>query len=151
MELSLRTGDPLGDRFVPFEIRVGDVDHHAISSRLGGAAGTLGGSPCHDREAILWSLDRRTIPPLDATSPGTRAPIIWHPERGVVGCGIFDIPVCDEFKMAVAIARGTPQHPLVEPEDLYDAKIVGVSKLAAEYGVKEGMTGLEAVGALLAK
>ena len=72
-------------------------------------------------------------------------------ERGVVGCGIFDIPVCDEFTMAVAIARGTPEKPLVEPEDLYEAKIVGVSRLAAEYGVTEGMTGLEAVGALLGK
>ena len=69
--------------------------------------------------------------------------------RGVVGCGIFDIATCDEFKISIAICRGTVARPLVEPEDLYDAKIVAVSKLAAEYGVKEGMTGLEAVGVLL--
>ena len=39
--------------------------------------------------------------------------MIWKPLR--------------EFSQAIAIAKGTPEIPLVEPEDLYNAKIVGVT------------------------
>jgi uncharacterized protein YunC (DUF1805 family) len=66
-------------------------------------------------------------------------------KNGIIGCGIFDLPTCDEFNLAVAIAKGTPEKPLVYAEDLYEAKIVGVSRRAAELGVREGMTGLEAL------
>jgi len=66
-------------------------------------------------------------------------------KNGIIGCGIFDLPTCDEFNLAVAIAKGTPEHPLSYPEDLYEAKIVGVSRRAAELGIKEGMTGPEAL------
>ena len=65
--------------------------------------------------------------------------------RGVVGCGIFDIAVANEFDMAFAIAKGTPAHPLREPEDLFDALIVAVSHAAAKLGITPGMTGREAV------
>ena len=51
--------------------------------------------------------------------------------------------------MAFAIARGTPQHPLVEPEDLLEARIVEVSVPAEKLGVIVGMTGREAVEKLL--
>lgn len=68
---------------------------------------------------------------------------------GIVGCGIYDIPTCDEFQLAVAIARGTPEKPLVEPEDLLPAKIVRASRRAQEFGVREGMTGREALEVLL--
>lgn len=72
-----------------------------------------------------------------------------HTERGVVGCGIFDTKIASTFSMAFAIARGTPQHPLAEPEDLLDARIVEASDKALEYGVKVGMTGREAIEVLL--
>ena len=71
-------------------------------------------------------------------------------ERGIVGCGIYDIETAAEFSQAVAIAKGTPQCPLVEPEDLLDAKIVGTTPLAKEFGVEIGMTGRQAVEKLLA-
>jgi len=45
-------------------------------------------------------------------------------EAGLVGCGIYDVKTAAEFGQAVAIARGTPQKPLVNPEDLFEAKIV---------------------------
>ena len=45
--------------------------------------------------------------------------------------------------------RGTPQQPLVDPEDLFDAKIVDATPKAKELGVRIGMTGREAVEALL--
>jgi uncharacterized protein YunC (DUF1805 family) len=70
--------------------------------------------------------------------------------RGLVGCGIFDIETANEFGQAVAIAKGTPARPLCEPEDLYHAKIVGMTDAAAQLGVTVGMTGLEAVGKLMA-
>lgn len=68
-----------------------------------------------------------------------------HAARGVVGCGLFDVPVADEFGMAVAIVKGTPQHPLFEPEDILSGRIVSASRAAAKLGVTVGMTGLEAV------
>lgn len=71
-------------------------------------------------------------------------------QRGIVGCGIYDLKTAEEFGQAIAIAKGTPSNPLVEPEDLLDAKIVGVTALAAELGIFEGMTGREAVECMLA-
>ena len=71
-------------------------------------------------------------------------------EAGIVGCGIYDTKTAAEFGQAVAIARGTPQKPLVEPEDLLNALIVDATPRAKEFGVRVGMTGREAVEILLA-
>jgi uncharacterized protein YunC (DUF1805 family) len=72
-----------------------------------------------------------------------------HTHRGILGCGIYDIECANRFGMAVAIARGTPENPLREPEDLYGARVVGVSEAAAELGIEEGMPGEEALERLL--
>ena len=69
---------------------------------------------------------------------------------GIVGCGIYDLKTAAEFGQAVAIAKGTPAKPLVEPEDLFDAKIVGVTPQAEALGIQHGMTGREAVELMLA-
>lgn len=71
-------------------------------------------------------------------------------EAGIVGCGIYDVQTAGEFGQAVAIARGTPAQPLVEPEDLFEAKIVDATPQARALGVMIGMTGREAVEMLLA-
>ncbi len=71
-------------------------------------------------------------------------------EAGLVGCGIYDVKTAAEFGQAVAIARGTPQQPLVNPEDLLDARIVEATPRARELGVEIGMTGRDAVERLLA-
>jgi uncharacterized protein YunC (DUF1805 family) len=71
-------------------------------------------------------------------------------EAGLVGCGIYDVKTCAHFGQAVAIARGTPQKPLVDPEDLFEAKIVEATPQAEALGIKVGMTGREAVELLLA-
>lgn len=68
---------------------------------------------------------------------------------GIVGCGIYDLKTPAEFGQAIAIARGTPANPLTEPEDLFDAKIVGVTPQAEALGVRVGMTGREAVELML--
>ena len=71
-------------------------------------------------------------------------------EAGLVGCGIYDVKTAAEFGQAVAIARGTPQKPLVNPEDLFEARIVDATPQARELGIQLGMTGREAVELLLA-
>jgi len=68
---------------------------------------------------------------------------------GIVGCGIYDLKTAAEFGQAIAIARGTPAAPLVEPEDLFEARIVGATPQAEAAGVRVGMTGREAVELLL--
>lgn len=67
----------------------------------------------------------------------------------MVGCGLYDCAVATRFGMALAIARGTPEIPLFEPEDLLAATIVEVSVPAKNRGIIPGMTGLQAVEKLL--
>jgi uncharacterized protein YunC (DUF1805 family) len=71
-------------------------------------------------------------------------------EAGLVGCGIYDVKTAGEFGQAVAIARGTPEKPLVNPEDLFEARIVDATAPARQLGIEIGMTGREAVERLLA-
>jgi uncharacterized protein YunC (DUF1805 family) len=71
-------------------------------------------------------------------------------EAGLVGCGIYDVKTAAEFGQAVAIARGTPQKPLVNPEDLLDARIVDATPQAKALGIQIGMSGREAVELMLA-
>lgn len=70
-------------------------------------------------------------------------------KAGIVGCGIYDLKTAAEFGQAIAIAKGTPAKPLVEPEDLFNAKIVGVTPQAESLGIKVGVTGREAVELML--
>jgi uncharacterized protein YunC (DUF1805 family) len=70
-------------------------------------------------------------------------------EAGIVGCGIYDLKTAAEFGQAVAIAKGTPASPLVEPEDLFEARIVGATPQAESLGIVVGMTGREAVELML--
>ena len=72
-------------------------------------------------------------------------------EAGIVGCGIYDVRTAAEFGQAVAIARGTPAKPLVEPEDLFEARIVDATPQARALGISVGMTGREAVELMLKK
>ena len=68
---------------------------------------------------------------------------------GIVGCGIYDLKTAGEFGQAIAIAKGTPTHPLVTPEDLLEAKIVDATPQAKAYGIAIGMTGREAAELML--
>jgi uncharacterized protein YunC (DUF1805 family) len=103
-------------------------------------------------------LPRTTSRPLEFES-GTAIGISNRWERGqycsiltragIVGCGIYDLKTAAEFGQAIAIAKGTPAKPLVEPEDLFEAKIVGVTPQAEALGICAGMTGREAVERML--
>lgn len=70
-------------------------------------------------------------------------------KNGIVGCGIYDLKTAAEFGQAIAIAKGTPANPLVEPEDLFNAKIVGVTPKAAAMGIEVGMNGRDATEKML--
>lgn len=72
-----------------------------------------------------------------------------HTDQGMVGCGLYDCAVATRFGLALAIARGTPEAPLFEPEDLLAARIVEVSTAARDRGIQPGMTGLQALEKLL--
>ena len=70
-------------------------------------------------------------------------------KAGIVGCGIYSISTPTEFGQAIAIAKGTPEQPLVVPEDLYEAKIVDCTARAREIGIQVGMSGRDAVELML--
>lgn len=70
-------------------------------------------------------------------------------EAGIVGCGIYDLATAAEFSLAIAICKGTLAKPLVEPEDLFDSKIVGATPQAEAMGIHVGMTGRQAVELML--
>lgn len=70
-------------------------------------------------------------------------------DKGILGCGIFDPKILEEFKMAGALCRGKPEKPLRRPEDLLKAKIKEVSSAGKKLGLKKGMTGKEALARLL--
>ncbi len=70
---------------------------------------------------------------------------------GIVGCGIYDLKTAAEFGQAIAIAKGTPDHPLVDPEDLLEAKIVDATPQATQLGIAIGMSGKQAVELMLEK
>ncbi len=69
--------------------------------------------------------------------------------RGIVGCGIYDLETAAEFGQAIAIAKGTPDCPLVTPDDLLPGKIVGLTPQANALGIEVGGTGKEAVEIML--
>jgi uncharacterized protein YunC (DUF1805 family) len=73
-----------------------------------------------------------------------------HTDRGIVACGIYDCEIATKFGIVLAIARGTPEHPLCEPEDLLQARIAEVSAPASNLGICIGMRGSEALDKLLA-
>jgi uncharacterized protein YunC (DUF1805 family) len=70
-------------------------------------------------------------------------------KAGIVGCGIYDLDTAAEFSLAIAICKGTPARPLVEPEDLFESKIVGTTPQAEAMGIRKGITGKEAVELML--
>jgi len=65
--------------------------------------------------------------------------------KGMVGCGAFDAKLMEKHEQVIATAHGRIGAPLITCEDLLNAKISEVTKLARKFGIKEGMNGREAV------
>ena len=59
---------------------------------------------------------------------------------GFLGCGYFNLAVADKLDDCVAIVSGVKTF-----EDMFSAKVVGVSRKASEKGITIGMTGQDAL------
>ncbi|KXA99067.1 hypothetical protein AKJ40_04045 [candidate division MSBL1 archaeon SCGC-AAA259M10] len=70
-------------------------------------------------------------------------------DNGVLACGAIDVEVMEEFDNVIAVAEGTPEKPLVMPEDLLNAKISRTTGKAEAMGIKPGMSGKEALEKML--
>ena len=71
-------------------------------------------------------------------------------DKGILGCGIFNIDVFNEVGYAGALMKGTKEKPYVEPEDLIDGKVTIVSHAAGKMGIEEGMSGLDVLKKIIA-
>lgn len=81
---------------------------------------------------------------LEVSWEGGQFVLIVAP-KGLVACGVIDPVVMSRFGAAIAIARGTPECPLITTADLLAARIAEVTTAAAERGIRVGMTGAEAL------
>lgn len=81
---------------------------------------------------------------IEASWDGGQFVVIIAP-KGVLACGVVDPVVMNRFGAAVAVARGTPQQPLVTAEDLLGARVVEVTDAAAARGITPGMAGAAAL------
>lgn len=61
-------------------------------------------------------------------------------DKGFLGCGYFNVDVCDKTKEACAIVTGVSNH-----NEMLTATIKQASSMAKELGIQEGMTGKEAI------
>ncbi|MDB4583324.1 YunC family protein [Draconibacterium sp.] len=66
--------------------------------------------------------------------------LIITAENGFLGCGYLNVEVANKVDDVCAIVTGVKT-----PDDMLSAKIIAVSEAAVELGVKEGMTGKEAL------
>lgn len=66
--------------------------------------------------------------------------LIIGAEKGFLACGYLNIEVANRVNDVCAIVTGVKT-----PDDMLNAKVVKVSKAAANLGVELGMTGKEAL------
>jgi len=66
--------------------------------------------------------------------------LIIGAENGFLGCGYLNIEVANKVGDICAIVTGVKT-----PDDMLEAKVVAVSEAAEKLGIKEGMTGKEAL------
>jgi len=69
-------------------------------------------------------------------------------DKGMIGCGAFDVKLMEEHEQVIAVAHGSVGHHLITCDDLLEAKISGVTKLARQLGIKDEMTGRDAAECL---
>jgi uncharacterized protein YunC (DUF1805 family) len=98
----------------------------------------------------------QSVPSKGATALGLTAAwedsqfVVIITKKGMVACGVVDKNVMQNVGAAIAISRGTKEKPLVTIDDLLNAKIMDVTEKAADYGIKVGMSGKEALDILTA-
>ncbi len=85
--------------------------------------------------------------PVEAVEAGWQGGqfVLMVAPSGVLACGVVDPVVMERFGAAVAVARGTPESPLIHAADLLAARVAEVTAAAAALGIAPGMTGAEAL------
>ena len=66
--------------------------------------------------------------------------LIIGAENGFLGCGYLNVEVANKVGDICAIVTGVKT-----PDDMLSAKVIAASDAAKELGIKEGMTGKEAL------
>ena len=66
--------------------------------------------------------------------------LIIGAENGFLGCGYLNVEIANKVGDVCAIVTGVKT-----PDDMLDAKVVAASDAAKELGIKEDMTGKEAL------
>ncbi|WP_346859238.1 DUF1805 domain-containing protein [uncultured Draconibacterium sp.] len=66
--------------------------------------------------------------------------LIIGAEKGILGCGYLNIDVANRVNDVCALVTGVKT-----PADMLSAKVVAVSEAASKLGIKEGITGKEAL------
>jgi len=66
--------------------------------------------------------------------------LVIKAEKGIIGCGYISIEIAEKFEEAIAIITGVSSI-----EEMLEKPVVRVSKKARELGIKEGMSGREAL------
>jgi uncharacterized protein YunC (DUF1805 family) len=68
--------------------------------------------------------------------------------RGMIGCGAFDVIALDRFAYAAARVQGPAGRPVMSIDDLREGVVKVVNNAAAALGVREEMSGSEALDLL---
>lgn len=66
-------------------------------------------------------------------------------DRGMVGCGAFDIAALDRFGYPAARVKSAQEGSIATLEDLLSGIVSGVNAAAMHYGIELGMSGREAL------
>jgi uncharacterized protein YunC (DUF1805 family) len=66
-------------------------------------------------------------------------------DRGMVGCGAFDVAALDHFGYPAARVKATRGTSVATIDDLLVGEVKDVNGAAIKLGVKVGMSGLEAL------
>lgn len=75
--------------------------------------------------------------------------VVIAAKKGLLACSAISKEVMEEFELAVAIAKGTKDKPLITPEDLLKANVVDATSKAKELGIMVGEKGQEALKKLV--
>ena len=67
---------------------------------------------------------------------------------GMVGCGAFDVGALNNFGYPAAKVRSTTNSPIATIDDLLQGTVKEVNPAAEKLGLKNGMTGREALDLL---
>jgi uncharacterized protein YunC (DUF1805 family) len=73
--------------------------------------------------------------------------VLAKTQKGMIGCGVFDVMALDKWEYPAAKMKGR-NGPIVTGQDLLAASVAAANESAKKLGIKEGMSGTEALAKL---